>query len=129
VVTIFDNLIKPVESTNKAKDLIKQVYGYKCIVTDMDRQDINRHGSSLDGCHIYPAGSYPQLKKIPVNIIPMVRSLHTGNSCTFDWQVFNKKERSIEDKLKWLSEKVHFDHRAFLRRQLELLHEVVNELV
>src|SRR3990167_9396435 len=71
-----------------AKQAAKKYYGNNCIVTGMS-------GIILDGCHIYPAGSYPQIKSYSENIVPCNRLFH-NNILDYTNGLINSPQRRKE---------------------------------
>lgn len=59
------------KTTDRAKVVAKKRYGFCCAVTGL-----NTKYAAIDGCHIFPAGSYPQFKNYDENIVPCNRQFH-----------------------------------------------------
>lgn len=89
----------------------------RCILSDRPDQ--------LAGCHIYSAGSCPELKTYSENIVPLYFRLHTSGDDTLDWVVFQQKERSKLERVSFLLENVLPEYRGKLINQLYSLVKVM----
>jgi len=83
--------------SKEAKEAAIKHYDGFCIMSGLSKRD-----TSIAGCHIFPAGAYPELKTWSENILPIRFSLHTNADNTFDWITFQKKARSPNEKIYWL---------------------------
>jgi len=104
------------ETTNQAKRVSKKYYGNACIIS----------GQVPDGAHIFNAGSYPQLKNYPANIVPVARWHHStrGNQNCMDYN--GNRNRTPGEKIQWLKSYVIDPYaKALLRVQFLVLHTVL----
>ena len=88
------------------------------------------HGGQIAGCHIFNAGSHPELKTYSENIIPLRFNLHTTGDNTFDWIVYQKDARNPIDKIWWLIDRETGVREEFTRRlcnQLLSLADVMSQ--
>lgn len=99
-------------TTDKAKDIIKAHYG-ACILSSLE--------SPLDGCHIFPCGEYPSLKKYPAAIVPLTRYYH--------YYLDNSKSRTRKPKerIEYLMTHCMPDYKVRFIQQLDILFELCKE--
>ena len=83
--------------SREAKQAAIVYYGKTCILS-------GQMTVPLAGCHIFSAGSNPELKCYSENIVCMDFQFHTGRDNTFDWIVYQQKDRSPIEKIIWLLE-------------------------
>ena len=102
---------------DSAKTASKKLYDFCCVLSDRPgRQADKDNGCVLVGAHLYPAGSYGDLKYYRENIFPIAWDLHTGWPGSFDQT--DTGERSPIDRFRFLSLHVHYNHRQRVREQL-----------
>lgn len=90
-------------NTTQAKKAARLYYSDRCIFTGVEgKLAIPDSPYMIVGAHIFPAGAWAELKCYRENIIPMQASYHTSESNTFDWEIMNKRERSIPGKIHML---------------------------
>lgn len=80
----------------------------------------NNYRVALSGCHIYSAGSVPELKCYPINIICLRPEFHTTIPNTLDITE-SGCERPANERIEFILEYCHPEQLGFIRRRLELL--------
>lgn len=111
------------KNRDRARNLIKAHYENRCIFTGLHYLDILRSGQSLDCAHVYPAGKtkYIRIRNLPINMFPIVRYMHTGDSGTLDYVKWFREERNAWERKSYLVDHAHPDMRQRVCEQLELL--------
>lgn len=75
-VNTLVNISEKASTVEEAKKIIKKYYDYECVFSDQS--------GILDGAHIFSAGRFPDLKRYPAVIIPVLRLFHREIDITFD---------------------------------------------
>ena len=103
-------------TVDKAKTASKEFYDFCCVLSDRPGRQVDKEsGCVLVGAHLYPAGSYGNLKYYRENIFPVAWDLHTGWPGSFDQT--DTGERSPIDRIRFLSTHAHPNHRQMVRQQ------------
>ena len=113
-IVIEDTSFTKCHNSNEAKLQAKRDFDFTCVISG------DLHMTGLAGCHLYSAGTTPQLKSYPINIFPMLPQYHVGKPDTLDIAI-DGLERPVEDRKRWLLEHSHEDMIGFVRHRLEYL--------
>lgn len=103
-----------------AIECIKAVYDDTCITSGLRRSQVR-----VDGAHIFPRDTWPDLAGVPDNILPLNFATHHH----FDW-VASDLPRSPEGRLIWLNQedRVLPEFRGKFRKQAWRLIEIIRYL-
>ena len=99
-------------TTDKAKKIIKDYYG-ACILSGVE--------TPLDGCHLFPCGPFPALKKYPAAIVPLVRRHH------YYLDNYINRTRTTKERIEYLMINCLPDYREKFIHQLDILFELCKE--
>ena len=108
------------KSSNEAKLASKKFYDYRSVICGRTSDE---SGEVLDGCHIYPAGQFVELAKLPANILPMFRSQHFHlDNVVEDNRII--RERTPHERIEMIIESIDIDNyetRVIVLHQLDVL--------
>ncbi len=112
------NLFDLCKTTDEARNNSKKFWGNASVFGECrTAKELSRLGDRLDGAHLYPAGEFRHIAKLPANIFPMSSGDHNY------WDEDSAGKRSPLEKRALLIQWASLEHTGLI---VDIIHEMVS---